>query len=70
MIKRGEYFGFALEAREPLGVNRYGCCEHLDGNTPFQIRVGRLIHLAHSTHTDLGGDVVRAEARPRRERQR
>jgi hypothetical protein len=50
-------------AREPLGVGRHGWREHLDGDAPFQIRVGRPIHLAHSTHTDLGGDVIR----PRRE---
>src|SRR5207247_6914171 len=35
----------------------------LDGNRALQVGVGRLADLAHAAHANLGGDIVRAEAR-------
>src|SRR5579863_3983429 len=62
MIERGQHFGFALEAREPLGVSRQRRREHLDGDAPLQVGVGGSVHLAHATHADLGDQFIRAEA--------
>jgi hypothetical protein len=62
MIERGQHFGFALEARESLGVSRQRRGEHLDGDGSLQVGVGSSVHLAHATHADLGDHFVRAEA--------
>ena len=40
MIQRGEDFGFALKAREPLGVGGHRGGQHLDRDGAFQLRVG------------------------------
>ena len=62
MTQRGEDFGFALEAGEPLDIRRQGLRQHLDRDGAFQLRVRRAIHLAHPAHADQRGDFVRAEA--------
>jgi hypothetical protein len=61
MIERGEDFGFALEAREAFGIGGHGRGKHLEGNGPFQVRVGGLVDLAHPAHADLGGNFINAE---------
>jgi len=47
MIGCGEDSGFALEAREAFGIRNQGRGKHLEGNGPFQGRVGGLLDLAH-----------------------
>ena len=55
-------FGFALKAREPIGVSRERRRQDLDRDLALQLRVGRAIHLAHAALADLRGDFVDAEA--------
>jgi len=62
MVQRGEDFGFALKAREPIIVSGEGGRQNLDRNLTLQVRVGCPIHLAHPALTDLCGDFVNAEA--------
>ena len=62
MVERGENFGFALKARETIGIARYRRGQHLDGDRALQVGIGGAIHLAHSTHANLRGDLIRAEA--------
>ncbi len=61
MIQRGQHFGFALEPRQAIRVGCNGFGQHLDRDLALQLRVGRLVHLAHAAHADLSGDFVRAE---------
>ena len=61
MIQRGEDFGFALKARQPIGVSRQRRRQDLDGDLALQLRVGRPIHLPHAAFADFGGDLIRAE---------
>ena len=37
MVQRGEHFGFALEARQALGVGRDRLGQHLDGDVRFRL---------------------------------
>ena len=69
MVQRGEDFGFALEARQPIRVRRDRRGQDLDRDAPFQLGVGRPIHLAHAAGADLGGDFIRAEASAGSQRQ-
>ena len=62
MIQRRQRLGFALEARQPLGIVREGVGQDLDRDLPTQVGVGGAIHLAHAAHADLGSDLIRAEA--------
>ena len=62
MIQRGEDFGFALKARQPVGIRRKRRRQDLDGDLTFQLRVRRPIDLPHATFADLRGDFVDAEA--------
>ena len=69
MIQRREDFGFALEAREPIGIRGERGRQDLDGDLALQLRVGRPIHLAHAAFADLRGDFVDAETGAGREGQ-
>jgi hypothetical protein len=52
---------FTVEASESVrvGSHRYG--QYLNRHLPGEIRVGGSVNFAHSTHTDLGADFVRAD---------
>ena len=63
MVQRGEDLGFALEARQPVGIGRERLGEHLQRHVPVELGVAGLIHLTHAAFADLGGDLVDAEAR-------
>ena len=65
VVERGEDFGFALEAGQPLGIRRHRRGQDLDRDRSLQVRVGRAIDLAHAAHAEQGDDVVRAEPRAR-----
>jgi hypothetical protein len=69
MIQRGQGLGFALEAREPVGVVRERVRQDLDRDVSVQRRVASPIHLAHSAFAQLSGDFVDAETRARSEGQ-
>ena len=62
MVEGREDFGFALKAREAIGIAGHRGGQHLDRDRPLQIRVGRAIDLAHAAGADLRGDFVDAEA--------
>ena len=62
MVEGREHFGFALEARQAIRITRHRGGQHLDRNLAFQIRVGGLIHLAHTTDAYLRGDLVDADS--------
>ena len=53
MVQRREDFGFALEAREALGVRGEDVGQDLDRDLAFQLRVRRAIDLAHAAGADL-----------------
>src|SRR4051812_16355122 len=63
MIERRENFRLALEPREAFGVGSHRRREHLEGDRPFQVRVGRFVALAHATGANLTDDFVDAVAR-------
>lgn len=63
MIQGCEYFRFALEPGEAFTVASDRCRQHLDGDLPFQVRVGRSIHFAHPACPEQCEDLVGAEAR-------
>ena len=52
MIQRGEDLGFALEARQPIGVVRERFGQDLDRDVAIQLRVARAIDLAHPACAD------------------
>ena len=62
MIERGEDFGFSLESGQPIGIAGHRGGQHLDRHRPFQIAVGRAIHLTHAADTDLRSDLVDADS--------
>ncbi len=62
MVEGREHFGFALEARQAIRIASHRGGQHLDRNLAFQIRVGGLIHLAHTTDAYLRGDLVDADS--------
>ena len=66
MVQRGEHFGFALKARQPLESAATSVGKHLERDVALQVRVGRAVHLAHPAHTDEGGHSVRSDSSPRR----
>jgi hypothetical protein len=63
VIQRGEHFGFALKARQPVGVSGQRGREDLDGNLALQLRVRRPVNLPHAARAERPEDVVGAEAR-------
>jgi hypothetical protein len=58
VVQRGEHFGFALKAREAIGIACHRGRQHLDCNLTLQIRVGGPIDLPpdRSTLSDTGRD--------------
>ena len=70
VIQRGEHFGLALQAREPVRVRHERFRQHLERDIALQVRVGGPVDLAHAPHADQRGDFVLAEARPRGQRHR
>ncbi len=61
MIQRREDFGFTLKPGQSLGIGGDRRRQNLDRDDPFQVRVGRPIHLTHDAGADLGSDFIRAE---------
>ena len=68
MIQRREHFGFALKARQAIGIVRESGWQNLDGDVALQARVTRAIHLAHAAGAEHRVDFVRTETRTAFER--
>ena len=64
MVQRRERLGFALEARQALGVGGEHVRQDLDRDLAPQRRVGAPPDLPHPALADLGRDVVDAEGVP------
>ena len=62
MIQRRERLGFTLEACKTLRVLCERLRKYLDGNLPTEVGICGPVHLAHPAHTDLGGDLIQANA--------
>ena len=56
MIQGGQNLGFALEAREALGIGGDGLGQHLDRHLAAELRVLGPIDLPHTAFAQLGGD--------------
>lgn len=63
MVERREGFGFTMQPRDALGVERERLRQRLDGDVALQLRVPRAIDAPHAPLTDEGRDLVRAELR-------
>ena len=64
---RGERLRLALEPRSTFAVQGDAVGQHLDGDVTIQLRVARAKHLAHAANADERHDLVRSNARSRRE---
>ena len=62
-------FGFALEARQAIGIARERLGRILMRDVAIQLRVARAIDLAHPAFADRRGDFVDAETSADRESQ-
>ena len=65
VVQRRGRAGFLLESMEAIDVGRECAGQYLDRNVTPEPRIARAIDLAHAAHSDLGGDLIRAEARSR-----
>jgi hypothetical protein len=63
VIQRSQDFCFALEAGQPFGVRGQRRRQDFNGDIAFQVWIGSSVHLTHAAGTDLGGDLIPAEAR-------
>ena len=61
MIERREHFRLALKPGQAFGIGRHGRREHLEGDGPFQVRVGGPVDLAHPARADHREDFVGAD---------
>ena len=68
MVQRGEQVGFALQPRRPFRITDQGLREDLDGDIPFELRIGGPVDLSHPARADAVADDVRAYAISRIER--
>ena len=62
MIQRGEDFGFALEARDAVGVGEEGFGQNFNGDAAPELHVARAVHLAHAARAEQAENLVRPEA--------
>jgi hypothetical protein len=62
MIERGEHLRLAFEPGEAVGVGREEVRQDLDGDVTVQLRVARLVNLAHAAGPDGRQHFIRAEA--------
>ena len=62
MIERSQDLRFALEAREPFGIEGEAVGQDLERDVPLERRVVGAIHLAHSAFAKLVEDAIRTES--------
>ena len=58
MVQRGDGAGFALEAREAIGIARRLGGQHLERDVAAELRVGRAVDLTHGARANLRGNTV------------
>ena len=63
VVQAGEDLRLPLEAGQPVRVAGERLGQDFEGDLPVQLRVGSLIHLAHSALADEGSDVVVGDLR-------
>ena len=56
MIEGREDFCFAPKSGQAIVISGNRCRQDLDGHLPFQLRIRRSIHFAHSAFAQLGHD--------------
>ena len=61
VVERRDRVRLPLETRERVGVLRQRFGEHLDRNVALQLRIPRLVDLAHAPGTERREDFVGAE---------
>jgi len=61
VVEGGDGAGFALKARQTLGIARHFGRQHLESDVTTEFGVGGAIHLAHATRPDRGGNPVMGE---------
>ena len=62
MIERSQDLRFALEAREPLGIEGEAVGQDLERDVALERRVAGAIHLAHAACAKRGQNLVWAES--------
>jgi hypothetical protein len=67
MVQRGKGPGLAIEPGQTIRVRRDRLRQHLDRDVSRQVRIDSAVDFAHSTGTDLRGDVVGTKSSARRE---
>jgi hypothetical protein len=60
MLESGDGLRLAGETAKSVGS---GLVQHLDGDDAVEAGVARLVHRTHTTTTEQGRDLVRAESR-------
>ena len=63
MIQRCQYPRFTLESCNTLGIVAERFRKKLDCDTAAQLGIGGLIHITHSTGSDVIGDLVMCQPR-------
>ena len=58
---------FAREPRAAVRIDRDQLGQHLQRDVAMEVRVASAINLAHGARTERGDDLVRADAKTRRE---
>src|SRR5258708_3415676 len=61
MVQRGEELCFSTEAGNAFGIVRETLGEDLHGDVAIELRVARLVDLAHAARTESREDFVPAE---------
>jgi hypothetical protein len=67
MIEQGERPGLALESRLPISIVGKRVWKNLYGNLSAECSVASAVDLAHAAAAKRAHNLVRTEARPRRE---
>ena len=63
MVQSRDRASLALEPGPPFGIASDLTWQDLDRDRPIEARVAGFVDLTHSTHANLGRDLVRAEER-------
>ena len=62
VVQRGEHFGFARKAGEPVGVLCQGVGKYLDRDRALQLGVCRAIHVPHPAGAERRDDFIGPES--------
>ncbi len=62
MVQRCEHLGFTLKASKPFRISREVFGQYFQRDIPVELRIPRLIHLAHPARANLGSHFIRSES--------